>query len=830
MGKIFRLSLFNLRKNKKEAIAIAFLTMVSVMMLGVFAINVSKISNAFDESFLDSGSADTLIVIPENSYREVYKDILEEDYGIRDIRKGTILQSFATSVLRDGEKIAYNFIFTTFSENSRIEDNKIIESMTDKEIESLEHWVMLPPYFKYNLGYRIGDDFTLVVGGMEYPFTVSGFYNSGLANEPGMLFKMIISPEDLRLLSPLFLKKVFLSFNYSDEFDYREYFTRCMDESGDGFEGYGYTKASEKANETNFLNMYLYMSISLFLITFVSSIFMVVNKIRSDIEDQMDRIGVLEALGYRGREISLSYALEYVISSGIGGIAGALASLGATPFMNSIISVMLGREVITSARIYMVLPVVTGVIGLILLFALSKADMVKRFPPVVAFRKGIRTHNFKRNVLPLDKAGKSINRRLGFKDSIRNIRSGVGVGLCIFLAGTSLLFCMFTFTMFFKGSDGLVNLMGIEISDDIISVNEGVDPYVLSEEIQKFPEVRKTRVTYFYPTLRVEGQKEGTVFPYDEFTDMEYIFPMEGRYPEHDNEVMISLARSRGYGLNIGDSIVVDSRGVKTRFVITGIVGAMSNSKMNLYMTTAGFQKANGSASPDSVEIYLNEGVKREEFEKKLSSVYGRSIDSALSDGNLSGTLEERIRAVAAEKIAVLMSNYAVTSADYAIRIKDKVITGNSRQFILKNLQSYKDLIKSQLDPIANTTRFFTGVGVFAIGIIVAVILGIIASSNVKKRRKELGIMKSLGYSSKDLMTQIAISIMPVTIISVIFSSIASIIINKVFWFVLFGSDIKTNVTVLILTDIALIVFTFVMTYIGAGKIRKISVNELMTE
>ena len=37
-------------------------------------------------------------------------------------------------------------------------------------------------------------------------------------------------------------------------------------------------------------------------------------------------------------------------------------------------------------------------------------------------------------------------------------------------------------------------------------------------------------------------------------------------------------------------------------------------------------------------------------------------------------------------------------------------------------------------------------------------------------------------------------------------------------------------IPVLILTDLALIAFTFVMTYIGAGKIRKISVNELMTE
>ncbi|MCR4657735.1 MAG: FtsX-like permease family protein [Lachnospiraceae bacterium] len=830
MGKILRLSLFNLKKNKKEAIAITFLTLVSTMMLGIFAVNVSRISNAFDESFAQSGSVDTVIMIPENDYRDAYQDILTEGYGFDDVRRGNLLYAMAAGVLRDGDKIAYNLTFITKEENQKIDDGNIIESMTEERIESLDHRVILPPYFKYNLGYEIDDDFTVVAGGRQYPFTVAGFYNTGISNDPGMLFKVVISSEDYRLLTPLYTETVFLSFNAGEGFDHREYFTECMDESGDSFEGNGFTKADEKANETKFLNMYLYMSIVLSLITFVASIFMVRNKIRSDIEDQMERIGVLEALGYKGNEISLSYALEYVVSSGIGGIIGGIIALIAAPFMNNIISVMLGREVVSSPKVYMIVTVVIGVIGLILIFALSKAAMVKSFPPVTAFRKGIRTHSFKRNVLPLEKAGNNINIRLGFKDSIRNIRTGAGVGLCIFLAGTALLFCMFTFVMFFKGSDGLVRLMGLEISDDIITINEGVDPYALSEELSGFPEVRKTRVSYFYPVFRVEGQKEGTVFPYDEFTDMEYIIPMDGRYPEHDNEVMISLRRSREYDLNIGDTIFVDHKGVKVNYIITGIIGVMSNNQMNLYMTNAGFQRANGGASPDMVEIYLKDGADREQFEQKLVSVYGQSVDAAMSGDNAGGTLEERIQAAAAEKIAVLMSTYGVTSVDYAVRVGDRLITGNSRQFVMKELQSYQDLIKSQLDPISDITRAFTGIGAVAIGIVVAVILGIIASSDVKKRRKDLGIMKSLGYSSRDLMTQIAISIMPVTIVAVVLASVAAVMINKVFWFQLFGADIKTSIPVLILTDLALIAFTFVMTYTGAGRIRTISVNELMTE
>ena len=48
-------------------------------------------------------------------------------------------------------------------------------------------------------------------------------------------------------------------------------------------------------------------------------------------------------------------------------------------------------------------------------FALSRAARVKKLPPVVAFRKGIKTHHFGKNILPLEKMRHSINLRLAFK-------------------------------------------------------------------------------------------------------------------------------------------------------------------------------------------------------------------------------------------------------------------------------------------------------------------------------------------------------------------------------------------------------------------------------
>jgi hypothetical protein len=93
-----------------------------------------------------------------------------------------------------------------------------------------------------------------------------------------------------------------------------------------------------------------------------------------------------------------------------------------------------------------------------------------------------------------------------------------------------------------------------------------------------------------------------------------------------------------------------------------------------------------------------------------------------------------------------------------------------------------------------------------------------------------LGIMKGLGYSSKDLMTQMALKMMPVVIVSLIAASFGAVWFDRLFWFNVIGLIARTNITVIIITDIFLAVFCYVVTYISAGRIKKISVNELMTE
>ena len=90
--------------------------------------------------------------------------------------------------------------------------------------------------------------------------------------------------------------------------------------------------------------------------------------------------------------------------------------------------------------------------------------------------------------------------------------------------------------------------------------------------------------------------------------------------------------------------------------------------------------------------------------------------------------------------------------------------------------------------------------------------------------------MKSMGYSSKDLMTQMALRFMPVTVVSMAVASVIMVFVNKMFWELMFGVVTETNILLMAVTDILMILFCYAVTYIGAGRIKKISVTELMTE
>lgn len=833
--KILRLSLFNLKRNKREAAAIVFLTLVTAFLMATFAVSITQISSAFDRCFEETGSADLILLFQADKYRDIYRDILKEEYHVADVRESSVLVGVSASTIsKKGESTGYNIIFADESTERKIENFKKLNALPDDEIEKLSHPIWLPQYFEITAGYAPGDTFTFVSGGRDYPFTIAGFYSTGFYNSSRHMLKCVITDDDMVLLSAVYEEYRLIAFDTEKEFSYEEYYEKCSARSNESVSSIVifFDKDSEKWSETNFLNVFLYMSVFLSIVTLIAALFLILHKISKDMEEQMVQIGVLEALGYTSRELSLSYICEYILTGGIGAIIGGITAAAFSPVMDTLTRGMINRDVHTDVDILRILIVVISIIALVTLFALSRAARVKKLPPVVAFRKGIKTHHFGKNILPLEKMRHSINIRLACKGIFNDLHSNIGTGICIIAAGVAVMFSVYTFDFFKSGYNGLLGVMGMEIPDISMTMMSGVDGEKFCDEIRNFPEVEKVLLSRaIFNKVEIKGSNQSsTVISYSDFSLTDNIHPKTGRFPEYDNEIMISAKREETENRHVGDSIILKGDVCEKSYIITGIVSAMNNDSMSVYMTEDGYRRIRPNDRPNTVEITLKNEEDRPAFMDKLTALYGASAKDTAYAHSVQGSLEERIRAKADEKMAVLISQYGVTDIDYAIRIGDTIISGNSSRFVIKDISSVKDLAKSQMESIAAVTKTFSFWAVIFIAVVVAVILGIIAATAVKRQRRELGIMKSMGYTSRDLMIQLTLRILPVTIISSCIATVLAVRVQRAFWMAAFGVQIPESLTLMIGTAAALVLYCLSVTYVSAGSIRKISVTELMTE
>lgn len=837
--KILRLSMFNLKKKKKEAIAIAFLTMITTLMLAVFMTSQPKMNSSFDNSFEASGSPRYGFAVNYDKYRDDYKSILENTQGVYDVREEECIGAFSKDVLHGDETLSYTLVLVTEKTEKKLEDFVKREHLPEEEIAKLSHPIWLPVYFNIARDFKPGDTFTVVIDNIHYDFEIAGFYETGLMSSTSYGFKCVVSPEDYALFDMLLKgnidgKKTLLWFSCDEEFSFTEYFKQCTESSGENLDSdtWDFCFDYEKSQTLQFLKMFMYLLAFFSAVTLLSALFVINHRISNDIEDQMQQIGVLEALGYRSAEISLSYVGEYLICAGIGSVLGGIIAMLVEPAMDKGIQGMMGRTVNSTVEIPGLLLAAVTVTLFVIAIALIKAAKVKKYPPVVAFRKGIRTHHFGRNMFPLEKSKVNINLTLAIKSFMGDLRSAFGVILCIVISGTAILFCANAFDLFKDGVDGMIAMAGTDMTVNV-ELMKGVDPYTVKNEIEQMPEVRKVLLSYTDMSMymSVKGSEYAAwAQVYDDYNDAENIHVIEGRFPQHDNEVMITVVRSRAENINIGDSIVLEGNGMENKYIVTGMSSSLINSGMGIYLTTEGYLRTEFNAQPRSLSVYLADGVDQETFEENLYALYGKSAKDSPAHTDTGSTLEERIHNTADEKLAALVSYYGVTNADYAIVVGDKVITGNSRGFVIKEVSSFMGLAKQSLGTVAVVSKIGSAVAVIVIAIVVAVILALIVSSTVKRQRRSLGIMKGMGYSSKDLMIQLTMKTMPVTVISVAAAMILTKAIYPSFWLMVSGSVISISLPVTILTGIALVIFCYAVTYICTGKVKAISVTELMTE
>ena len=154
----------------------------------------------------------------------------------------------------------------------------------------------------------------------------------------------------------------------------------------------------------------------------------------------------------------------------------------------------------------------------------------------------------------------------------------------------------------------------------------------------------------------------------------------------------------------------------------------------------------------------------------------------------------------------------------------DELILNEMRESCI----SLKEIMETQTG--GAIMAFKNGSSIFmliSVGVIM-IIMFMIMTSNVKKMRHELGIYKGMGYTSRELMLQVSLRIVPTLMIGVCLGTVLGLAGIHLTYSIL--GKLEYRPLMIMLVDLLIILFAFASAYLGAGKIRKISVCELVAE
>ena len=838
MKQILRLSLFNIRKHLKESVLLAVLVMLCTLLLGAAAVAGGNIAHIFPEIAQRTQSWNSIITFTEenlNGKEEQLLQLFRADERVTRCDSFRYLFSFASRTLdSNGKEVLYVATFITEENERKIEKYEPFSALSKEAVTAMAHPVWVPQSEQIKRGLKEGDELPVIYGSKKFTFRIAGFYESCCWDSP----KLVISDADYAVLKPLFTRNAAIGYHTKentrsmqfaaaqdctaqlsamDGLDHSDYYIDSYEDVEESF-----------STEINYILVLMYVMAAVIIIAVTVMIWF---RIVSDIREQTVNIGVLEALGYKSHQIALSYVSEYLLTAFAGCVPGVLAAFWLIPQLIGIVEKMKGCTASHAVALLPLLASAGAVLLLVFVTAYCKALAVRKYPPVVAFRRGIADHSFRRSHFPLEKTKKNVHLRLAMKGFADHARQNIGLIFVMTVTTVTVVLSLILYSFLGKDLNVMFSIAGQELSDMKITVMQTTDTVAFAEELLAMPEIRKVIPTNMMGNQYVDAVGKNTKFManiFADYTQTENIRPYKGRFPEHENEIMLAAAAASETGADIGDTVQLGYGHLRQDYIVTGLITAILNNA-TVYLTEDGFRLLDPLYRPDTFEVYKAEGVSDKELRDAIDRKYGKSAEqiggNAAAD---SGSCEERIRAAADQKIAALMEQYGVTNLEYAIQSGDQVITGSSDALKVRSFMNLPEMARETLSSLCTavsvSTRVFMGIA----GVVVMIILMILMESEIRKQRRELGVMKALGYTAKELMLQLSFRIMPAAFLAVVLGTAVSIVLTGMLDALL--GEVAVNLAAILLLDAVILVFCFACAYVGARKIKKISVYELMTE
>ena len=831
MKKLFHIAKANLFKHKGASISLFAIVMIvsAVTTLGLSVI--FEVEKDFYKGVERMHSLHSLILMPREKFEASFEDIIKNDPRTAEYEIKEVLSGFFK--INYGGEIDWGVIIADINEPLRISSPKMTE--IDLSI-SPERAIYLPVYAK-NFGYKTGDVFTITYINKPFDLIVSGFYEANeLSVSNGIAMKFFVSNDCYQYLSRQFIRFNWIAVRHFDPKVSSEFCNEFFDHAGLVENWYSDLTFTWTINEIKDMNMFPIMIlctlIILFsIITIVISLIVIRFRVTNNIDDTMREIGILKASGYTSFQIILCYLTEYLLLVLPASVLGVFLPMPVFGFFRQILSSVTGLSWTFGINFNAGFLAAIIITIFVLLFVFISCRKIKILPPVDALRGGIASNNFRRNFFPLGKGVGNVSLRLGLKNMFAYLKLYVMIGVIIACVSIAVTIMSVLYQNFVIDPLHIMKMAGGEMGDISITVTKQTDADNMAIEIEKMPEVRKTSMVE-WQIYKIDDYLTFN-FILNDYEKMEFFKAHEGRLPRYDNEIAIPKLFAGLLGKKIGDNVTVRTGGLSEDFIITGYFSTMSNGGHSSAITLDGLRRLIPDAKRSNITIYLNDDVKFDDFVKKLNNNFG-ILNVYKHDEN---DKFANARKHAEEKISAYLEIYDIDSVEYSVFYEGEIIfSGSSEIYQIKTITDDKELVMAQLGIYSDITSAVTQLIALVSLIILSLILYMTVRSIVTKRRRELGILKSCGFTTKQLARQLAISFMPVASTGILSGCLSGVFLANPLLSALFSStgiynaSFAINPAAVAAIGVIAMLTIFFVANISAMRIKHISVYELLTE
>lgn len=772
----------NMKKKKSDVVVLVFLTMLAVTLLYVSITALTNTGKVLDRVYEETNGADQIFITASRE-REKLTDLISSQEEVSQWEVSSCLYESVVKYHGEGEEENEgSFCIGIMDEERTIQSYSIHD-----EGEKKKNSILLPYYFKSGYSYKTGDIIYLTLGENDYKFEVLGFIEDGLFATPlnisvyrcyiGQDYIEEIKEKEKGLLQDgCYEYKVKLKPGKSSyEFDQKlsEMIVKEISDIAD-YGNLGMNWEVMKGGDAMMSNIGMGIIMIFGFLLIVVAIIIIRFSVRNFIQNNMKNIGILQATGYTSLELKAAGILEILCISFVGTILGLLAGYLCGGVIGSIQAMLIG--VSWQVGFDMSAALLTGALvnGVILSVTGFTVRIYGKITVLNALRGGVATHNFRKNHIPLEKTKIFLQGALGLKSILKEKMKSFTVCMIVVILSFASCVGFILYQNFSLELDNLLKIVGAETGNVVV---EGDNLEQLAEEILAWEEVEN--ISYYSNcSAKLSKGEESTTLTIDFWKtpeDLEYETMLEGRLPKYENEIVITTKVSEILNAKVGDVIYAEGTGERKDYIVCGIDQKMNNMGIKALLDYKGAKRLNGFCTTYFLYVHTREDVTYSQMEELLKEKY------------------ENIKLMDSEKLIYSM----ISSVSIAMELICMV---------------------------------FVAITLF----VVCMVVMLLVKTKVAQEKRNYGIYKALGFTTKQLIVQMVCSNLPIMMAGAILGAIASVYLTDSFVVVCLSfCGIKSCHMIInplwqILTVTGITLVAIIVTVVFSMKIRKIEPAKML--